>query len=119
MSVRREQVDPLFTVFVLTKKNLELTVLDPDTNMAKDLVDANVYATGIAKIYKPDLTQVGADMPVTFENRASGIVSFIVLDDDHTLAVNAGNWYGEIEFVNTSSEIVDQQQFSIDIKVSP
>lgn len=119
MSIRRETIQPLFTVFVGTQKNLELTVLDPDTNQAKDLVDANVYATGVAKIYKPDLTQVGADMAVTFEDRANGIVSFIVLDTDHTLPANAGNWYGEIEFLNTSAKIVDQQHFSIDIKVSP
>lgn len=117
MSMRREQIDPLFTVFVGTQKNLELTVLDPDTNLPKDLVDANVYATGIAKIFKPDGTQVGANMSVTFEDRANGVISFIVLDT-HTVIGNAGNWYGEVEFSNITPKIIDQQQFAIDIKES-
>lgn len=115
MSQRREQIDPLFEVLVLTKKTLVLTVIDPDTNQAKDLIDANIYATGNAKIYKPDGTAVGADMPITYDNRANGLISFILLDTDHTLLVNAGNWYGEAEFINTSSEVIDQQRFSINI----
>ncbi len=115
MSIRREDIQPLFTVFVGTKKQLTLTVIDPDTNQPKDLIDANVYATGVAKIFKSDGTAIGADMTISYDTRASGIVSFIVLDDDHTLLINAGNWYGEVEFINTSSDIIDQQRFGINI----
>lgn len=114
LSIRRAEIQPTFTIFVGTEKNLELTVIDPDTNNAKDLVDTNVYATGVAKIYKPDGTQVGGDMTITFEDRANGIVSFIVTAT-HTALANAGNWYGEIEFSNTTPQVIDQQIFGIDI----
>ena len=115
MSIRREDIQPLFTVFVGTKKQLTLTVIDPDTNQPKDLVDANVYATGIAKIFKSDGTPIGVDMTITYEDRVNGVVSFIVDDTTETILANAGNWYGEAEFINTSAEIVDQQRFGINI----
>lgn len=115
MSIRRQDIQPLFTVFVGTEKQLTLTVIDPDTNLAKDLVDANVYATGIAKIFKSDGTAIGANMPISYDTRVDGIVSFIVLANDHTLLANAGNWWGEVEFINTSAKIIDQQRFGIDI----
>ncbi len=114
MSIRREQINPLFTVFVGTEKVLALIVIDPDTNEPKDLVDANVYATGTAKIFKSDGTAIGANMPVTFVSRVDGSITFIVTDT-HTALINAGNWYGEVEFSNTTPKIIDQQRFGIDI----
>ncbi len=116
MSIRREQINPTFEVFVGTKKQFLLTVIDPDTNEKKDLVDAAIYATGVAKIFKSDGTAVGADMAIVYEApRSDGIISFIVLDTDHTLPANAGNWWGEVEFINNVAEIIDQQRFGINI----
>jgi hypothetical protein len=116
MSVRRQDFGVTFTVHAGTTKTLELTILDPDTGSAKSLTDTNVYSSGVAKIYRPDGTQVGINMTVTYSDRANGKVYFTVSSGSQTASANAGNWIGEIEFINSASLVVDQQSFNIDIK---
>lgn len=118
MSTNREDFGTTFTVFVDTVKTLELTILDPDTGLAKSLADTGVYATGVVKIYKPDGTAVGATMPVSFTDRPTGKIEFTILDTSQTLAVNAGNWIGEVEFINTGGKKIDQQKFNMVIEES-
>lgn len=118
MSTRRQDFGVTFTVNVGTTKSLQLTILDPDTGLAKDLSSNTVYAGSTVKIYKPDGTQVGATINATFSNRANGIMLFTVSGTSQATLANAGNWIGEIAFTNNGGLTVDQQQFNIDIKQS-
>ena len=116
MSINREDFGVTFDVNVGTSKELELTVIDPDTGVAKDLSDTNVYATGIVQILKPDLTQIGANITIFFDTpRTTGIVTFTVTNTSHTLAANAGNWIGKVIFKNVSNQVIDQQKFNLNI----
>jgi|TARA_R110002033_G_scaffold127185_2_gene168746 hypothetical protein len=118
MSTRRQDFGVTFTVNVGTTKSLQLTILDPDTGLAKDLSSNTVYAGSTVKIYKPDGTQVGATINATFSNRSNGIMLFTVSGTSQATLANAGNWIGEIAFTNNGGLTVDQQQFNIDIKQS-
>ena len=118
MSTRRQDFGVTFTVNVGTTKSLQLTILDPDTGLAKDLSSNTVYAGSTVKIYKPDGTQIGATINATFSNRSNGIMLFTVSGTSQATLANAGNWIGEIAFTNNGGLTVDQQQFNIDIKQS-
>ena len=118
MSVRRQDFGATFTIFAGTTKTMQITILDPDTGNAKSLADTNVYASGTVKIYKPGGTLVGSSMSVNFSDRANGVVNFTVIWTSQATTANAGNWIGEIEFINTAGLKVDQQSFNIDIKES-
>ena len=118
MSTRRQDFGVTFTVNVGTTKSLQLTILDPDTGLAKDLSSNTVYAGSTVKIYKPDGTQIGATINATFSNRSNGIMLFTVSGTSQATLANAGNWIGEIAFTNSGGLTVDQQQFNIDIKQS-
>ena len=118
MSTRRQDFGVTFTVNVGTTKSLQLTILDPDTGLAKDLSSNTVYAGSTVKIYKPDGTQVGATINATFSSRSNGIMLFTVSGTSQATLANAGNWIGEIAFTNNGGLTVDQQQFNIDIKQS-
>lgn len=118
MSTRRQDFGVTFTVNVGTTKSLQLTILDPDTGLAKDLSSTSLYASSTVKIYKPDGTQVGATINATFSNRSNGIMLFTVSGTSQATLANAGNWIGEIAFTNNGGLTVDQQQFNIDIKQS-
>ena len=118
MSTRRQDFGVTFTVNVGTTKSLQLTILDPDTGLAKDLSSNTLYAGSTVKIYKPDGTQVGATINATFSNRSNGIMLFTVSGTSQATLANAGNWIGEIAFTNNGGLTVDQQQFNIDIKQS-
>ncbi len=118
MSTRRQDFGVTFTVNVGTTKSLQLTILDPDTGLAKDLSSNTLYAGSTVKIYKPDGTQIGATINATFSNRANGIMLFTVSGTSQATLANAGNWIGEIAFTNNGGLTVDQQQFNIDIKQS-
>jgi len=118
MSTRRQDFGVTFTVNVGTTKSLQLTILDPDTGLAKDLSSNTVYAGSTVKIYKPDGTQIGATINATFSNRSNGIMLFTVSGTSQATLANAGNWIGEIIFTNNGGLTVDQQQFNIDIKQS-
>ena len=118
MSTRRQDFGITFTVNVGTTKSLQLTILDPDTGVAKDLSSTSLYASSTVKIYKPDGTQIGATMNASFNNRSNGIMLFTISGSSQATLANAGNWIGEIEFVNNAGATIDQQQFGIDIKQS-
>jgi hypothetical protein len=118
MSTRRQDFGVTFTVNVGTTKSLQLTILDPDTGLAKDLSSNTLYAGSTVKIYKPDGTQIGATINATFSNRSNGIMLFTVSGTSQATLANAGNWIGEIIFTNNGGLTVDQQQFNIDIKQS-
>ena len=118
MSTRRQDFGVTFTVNVGTTKSLQLTILDPDTGLAKDLSSNTVYAGSTVKIYKPDGTQVGATINATFSNRSNGIMLFTVSGTSQATLANAGNWIGEIAFTNNGGLTVDHQQYNIDIKQS-
>ena len=55
-------------------------------------------------------------MSVNFSDRANGVVNFTVSGTSQATTANAGNWIGEIEFINSANLVVDQQSFNIDIK---
>ena len=57
-------------------------------------------------------------MSVNFSDRANRVVNFTVSGTSQATTANAGNWIGEIEFINTAGLKVDQQSFNIDIKES-
>ena len=118
MSTRRQDFGITFTVNVGTTKSLQLTILDPDTGLAKDLSSVTLYAGSTVKIYKPDGTQIGATINATFSSRANGVMIFTVSGTSQSTLANAGNWIGEIIFTNNGGLTVDQQQFGIDIKQS-
>jgi hypothetical protein len=118
MSTRRQDFGITFTVNVGTTKSLQLTILDPDTGLAKDLSSVTLYAGSTVKIYKPDGTQIGATINATFSNRTNGVMIFTVSGTSQSTLANAGNWIGEIIFTNNGGLTVDQQQFGIDIKQS-
>lgn len=116
MSINRQDFGVTFDVYVGTAKALELTIIDPDTGLAKDLSDTNVYATGIARIFKVDGTQIGGDMNCSFTTpRTTGIITFTVTSTTHTLLANAGNWIGKVIFKNVSNQVIDQQKFNLNI----
>ena len=116
MSVNREDFGTRFDVTAGTTKTLELTIIDPDTGVFKDLTDTNVYTTGIVKIYQPDGTAVGTDMTVNFgATRSTGVIKFTISGTDQATNANAGNWIGEIEFSNVTPVKIDQQKFNMNI----
>tara|TARA_R110002126_G_scaffold280469_2_gene427948 strand:+ start:278 stop:637 length:360 start_codon:yes stop_codon:yes gene_type:complete len=115
MSTNREDFGTTFTIHTGTTKTLELTILDPDTGLAKSLSDTNVYATGVVKIYQPDGTLLGSSMNVTFTDRANGVITFTVSGTDQGVIANAGNWIGEVEFSNINPVKIDQQKFNVNI----
>src|SRR3990167_5087663 len=116
MSTRRTDYGVTFEVHSGVTKVLTATIIDPDSGEAKDLSDTNVYTTGTAIIYKPDGTQIGSNMAVTFiAPRTAGDVSFTVTSSSHTNILNSGNWIGLIKFYNVSSVLIDEQMFNINI----
>lgn len=115
MSINREDFGVTLEIHSGTTKEFELTVIDPDTGVAKDLSDTDVYATGIVKIYKPGGTQIGANMGVSYDTpRTTGII-FFTITSTHSNIINAGNWIGNVEFLNTDGVKIDQQFFNINI----
>ena len=121
MSINREDFGVEYEVTAGTTKTLTATVIDPDTGSAKSLADTDVYATGIAKIYKPDGTQIGANMSVNYgdsADRLAGLIKFTVLATSQSTNTNAGNWIGEFELSNVTPVVIDQQFFNIKIRES-
>ena len=116
MSVRRQDFGSELEMYVDTEKTFQLSIIDPETNDAQDLTNTTIFSTGVVKIYKPDGTIISTSN-ITYIDRAGGVVEFTMLETDSVLA-NAGNWIGDLELVNTSSKIVDQQKFNFNILVS-
>lgn len=118
MSTIRTDYGVTFDVSVGVTKTLEIVITDPDTGENKLLTDTDIYHSGIARILKPDGTQIGNNMNISFGEEADrdiSLVSFIVHSNSHTLPENAGNWVGEIEIHNLSMIAIEKQKFNLNI----
>ena len=113
MSVAREEYQITYEIFVGSEKLFLLTVNDPDTGDALDLSSTSNYSTGNVKIVKPDGTII-TTVSIGFSNRSNGVVSFTILDTI-TTNTNAGNWTGNLELLDDTGTIVEQQVFGFKI----
>jgi len=113
MSTTRIDYGVTFEISSGTTKIFQFTVINPETGQPKDLTDTSTYATGVAKIYKPDSTIIGT-LTISYTDRANGIVQFTVTPTEATNA-NAGNWIGDLELSNTTPLIIEQQFFNFNI----
>jgi hypothetical protein len=107
MSSNLNYRDVEYRVKVGDRVKLTLTMTDY-TGAALDLSNTTSYSTGKWKVWKPDGTLV-VNGDITFETRASGIVSYTLTAADTTLA-NAGIWEGEVEIKSTSDVITEQSR---------
>ncbi len=116
MSVRRQDFGTELEIYVDSNKTFQFTIINPSTGLAQNLTDTDVYNTGSVKIYKPDGT-ILITTSVTYTDRINGIVEFTIVDTESIIA-NAGNWIGDLELINDTSDIIDQQKFNFNILVS-
>lgn len=116
MSVRREDFGTKLDIYVDSEKTFQLNVINPNTGLAEDLTNTTIYNTGTVKVYKPDGTVV-LSVTLTYADRANGVVEFTVLET-HTVIANAGNWIGDMELIDDTAKIIDQQKFNFNILVS-
>ena len=107
MSSNLNYRDVEYRVKVGDRVKLTLTITDY-AGKALDLSNTTSYATGKWKVWKPDGTLV-VNGDITFETRASGIVSDTLTAADTTIA-NAGIWEGEVEIKSTSDVITEQSR---------
>lgn len=114
MSTRRIDYNGVtFEITAGTTKSFEITIEDPFTGEIKPLTDTTVYDSFRFKIIKPDKTVI-ATITGSYLDRPNGLVGWTV-DDDIATNDNAGNWIGELEFLNNLSEVVDQQMINFNI----
>lgn|GEM_PF-5723068 len=105
-----------YIVKVGSRATLTANIKDVNGNVL-DLTDAVKYATGRWKVWKPDGTLL-INGAIIFANRSQGIVTYALSATDTVLA-NAGNWAGEIEFLdNVPLVSVQSETFSFVMKVS-
>jgi hypothetical protein len=107
MSSNLNYRDVEYRVKVGDRVKLTLTMTDY-TGTALNLSNTTSYSTGKWKVWKPDGTLV-VNGTITFETRASGIVSYTLTATDTVLA-NAGIWEGEVEIKSTSDVITEQSR---------
>jgi len=115
MSTTRESFQFTFEIFVGSEKTFLVTITDPDTNEAIDLSNTNTYNSGNFRIIKPDETVI-TTITIAFADRLNGVVSFTV-PDTVTITSNAGNWIGNVQLLDSSSTIIEQQVFGFNILV--
>lgn len=113
MSTTRIDYGVTFEISAGTTKIFQFTVIDPETGQPKDLSDTATYDDGDVKIYKPDATIIGT-LTITYTDRPNGIIQFIVTPTEAN-NTNAGNWIGDLELINTTPDIVEQQFFNFNI----
>ena len=94
-----------FKVKAGSRATLQLTVAD-STGSAMNLSNTTTYATGKWKVWKPGGTLI-IDGNLTFANRSSGIVTYILSATDTAIA-NAGRWEGEVELKDSNGDISEQ-----------
>lgn len=87
------------------RATLTLTIKD-DAGVAKNLNDTVTYSTGKWKVWKPDGTLI-INGDLVYDDRPNGVVSYRLSASD-TVIANAGIWEGEVELINSSSEMTDQ-----------
>lgn len=113
MSINREDFGVLYEVEAGSTKDIELIIQDAD-GVIQTLADTALYATGVVKIYKPDGTFIVTSAAVVFDDRPNGVIHFTINAVDNTNE-NAGNWIGNLEFINNTSQIIDQRKFNFNI----
>ena len=113
MSTRRKDYEATFEIHAGSEKSFELTIVDPDTGAPKDLSDGTLYDSLRIKVYKPGGNIIGT-LPGSYDDRANGIILFTIPTTISTNE-NAGNWIGNIEFLNNGGDIIDQQFFGVNI----
>lgn len=113
MSTVRKSYPLVLEIFVGSQKTYLITIDDPDTNEPLDLSNESTYDTGNFKIIKPDGTLI-ATLSITYADRTNGVISFTVTDTI-TTNTNAGNWTGNVELIDDSSTIVEQQVLNFNI----
>ena len=96
-----------FKVKAGSRATVQLTVADSSGD-AKSLANTTTYATGRWKVWKPGGTLI-INGAITFTTRASGLVSYALLEAD-TVIANAGRWEGEVELKDSNGDISDQTQ---------
>jgi len=114
MSTIRRDYNALQEIYVGTTKAFTSTIIDPDTGEPKDLRDGSIYHTARFRILDPSYNEIGMHIPVTFEDREHGMIQYVI-PTDITVSENAGNWIGNIEFLNINGEIIDQQLVNFNI----
>jgi len=112
MSLRRRDHGLTFDVFVNSTKTFQLIIENPDGTV-RDLSNTTTFADGRVKIVKPDTTVI-ATYAISYIDRLNGIVEFISLAADNTVA-NSGNWTGDLELDNDTAQVIDQQVFNFNI----
>ena len=105
-----------FKVKAGSRATVQLTVADSSGD-AKSLANTTTYATGRWKVWKPGGTLI-IDGSLTFTTRASGLVSYALLEAD-TVIANAGRWEGEVELLDSNGDISEQtKSFTFTIEES-
>jgi len=117
MSTVREQFDATLEVSVGTKKVMSLIIEDPETGEPIDMSDSEIYNTAKFIITRPDKSLVGPVLTVTYVDRPNGLVEFLVETgtDKTTIIENAGNWLGTVQFINITTDIIDQRKMNFNI----
>jgi len=113
MSQIRTQFQSLLEIRVGSTKIMSLIIEDPETGQPLSMTDTDIFNTGKAIITKPDKTEI-ANVPIVYIDRPNGEIEFTI-DDTITISINAGNWLGKVQFINTSGKIIDQNIFNFNI----
>lgn len=113
MSLVRTQFDTLLEIFVGSEKTFFVTITDPITGEAVDLTSTTAFATGNMRIIKPDDTVI-TTISISYTSRSTGVISFTV-PDTVTIIGNAGNWIGNVQLLDDTSTITEQQVFNFNI----
>jgi len=113
LSQIRTQFQSKLEIRVGSTKVMNLVIQDPETGKPLSMTDTDVFNTGRAIITKPDKTEI-ADVPIVYVDRLNGEIEFTI-DNTITISTNAGNWLGKVQFINSSSQIIDQNIFNFNI----
>jgi len=98
-----------------SRKVLQLTLTD-ESNCAVSMACACNYATGTWKVFKPGGVSVFCGA-IVYSCRAAGIITYTLAACDAVIAC-AGNWAGEVEYVNMCAVIFDHSK-TFRFKIEP
>ncbi len=112
--VRRKNYKNTLQITAGSKKGFQVTVVDGN-NKVVDLSNEAIFKTAKFNILEGDFTLIKS-VTATYFDRPNGIMQFEI---DNTIANNgnAGNWVGELEFLNEANPavIVDQKYMNFNI----
>lgn len=112
MIVRRTDYGSTLEITVGSNKVFQTNVFDSN-NEAEDMSDENVFNTGKFNILQGDFTLI-TSVDLQYVNRLEGLVGFFISSSESTNE-NAGNWVGELEFINELGETIDQRYMNFNI----